>query len=134
MPSGPPVVALLVHVDVDVDSRESYADFLHRHGFLTIPVKTASQGLTAAPHADVIVTETLIPGRVDGIEFITRLKAAEHTKAIPVVVLTVCAWPAERERALHAGCDGFLTRPCPPEALLREINRALTRVPFARRA
>jgi two-component system cell cycle response regulator DivK len=123
MPSRSPVVALLVQVDVD--GRELYAEFLRRHGFLPIRVKTASEGLTVAPHADVIVTETLLPGRMDGIEFIARLKAGERTRTIPVVVLTACAWPAERERAAHAGCDVFLTRPCEPDALLREVTRVL---------
>jgi len=66
------VVALLVQIDED--RRGSYAEFLRCHGFLPVPVKTASQGLTVAPHADVIVTETLLPGRIDGIEFIARLK------------------------------------------------------------
>jgi two-component system cell cycle response regulator DivK len=132
MPSRSPIVALLVQVDVD--SRGLYAEFLRCHGFLPVPVRTASEGLTVAPHADVIVTETLLPGRIDGIEFIARLKAGERTKAIPVVVLTVCAWPAERERAEHAGCDGFLTTPCLPDALLREVHRVLAPFAPARRA
>jgi two-component system cell cycle response regulator DivK len=123
MPSRSPVVALLVQVDVD--GRQLYAEFLRGHGFLPIPVKTASEALTVAPHADVIVTETLIPGRFDGIEFIARLKGCERTRTIPVVVFTVCAWPAEREHAEHAGCDVFLRKPCPPDALLREVNRVL---------
>jgi two-component system cell cycle response regulator DivK len=123
MPSRSPVVALLVQVDVD--SRELYAALLRRHGFLPIPVATASDALSVAPHADVIVTETLLPGRIDGIEFIARLKGGERTSTIPVVVLTVCAWPAERERAEHAGCDAFLTTPCQPDALLRAVNRVL---------
>jgi len=123
MTSIPPMVILLVQVDGD--GRAMYAKFLRRHGFLPIPVATASDALSVAPHADVIVTETLLPGRIDGIEFIARLKAGERTRAIPVVVLTVCAWAAERERAEHAGCDVFLAKPCLPDALLREVNRVL---------
>jgi hypothetical protein len=38
--------------------RGSYAEFLRCHGFLPVPVKTASQGLTVAPHADVRNTPT----------------------------------------------------------------------------
>jgi two-component system cell cycle response regulator DivK len=122
MPSRSRAVVLLVQVGVD---RALYAAFLRCHGFLPIPVKTASEGLIVAPHADVIVTETLLPGRIDGIEFIARLKSGERTRTIPVIVLTVCAWPAERERAEHAGCDVFLTKPCLPDALLREVHRVL---------
>ena len=123
MPSISPVVLLLVQVDVD--SREMYAEFLRYHGFLTIPVKTASDALTVAPHADVIVTETLLPGRIDGIEFIARLKRDERTRTIPVIALTVCAWETERERAEEAGCEAFLAKPCLPDALLREVRRVL---------
>ncbi len=30
----------------------------------------------------------------------------------PIIVLTACAWDAERERATNAGCDLFLAKPC----------------------
>jgi two-component system cell cycle response regulator DivK len=123
MPSICPIVILLVQVDSD--GRAMYTKFFRHHGFLPIPVATASDALSVAPHADVIVTETLLPGRMDGIEFIARLKGSERTRTIPVVVFTVCAWPAERERAEQAGCDVFLTKPCLPDTLLREVNRVL---------
>ncbi|HEV3215470.1 MAG TPA: response regulator [Vicinamibacterales bacterium] len=118
-------MTVLLLVQVDVDNRERYAAFLRRDGFLPIPVATAGDALRLAPHADVIVTETLLPGRMDGFEFIARLKGDERTKAIPVIVLTVCAWQAERERAKEAGCDAFLARPCPPDVLVREVRRVL---------
>jgi CheY-like chemotaxis protein len=102
-------------VQVDIDNREIYAAFLRNHGFLPIPVKTASDALTVAPHVDVIVTEALLPGQIDGIEFISRLKPCERTKTIPVIVLTACAWREEHERAENAGCDTFLTKPCLPQ-------------------
>jgi two-component system cell cycle response regulator DivK len=117
-------------VQVDVDNRGGYAAFLRRHGILPIPVSTASVALRVAPHADVIVTETLLPGRMDGFEFIVRLKRDERTKTIPVIVLTVCAWHAERERAEQAGCDAFLENPCRPDALLREVRRVLASSPL----
>ena len=121
MPSISPVVLLLVQVDVE--SRGMYAEFLRYHGFLPIPVKTASDALTVTPHADVFVTEMLLPGRIDGIEFIARLKHDERTRTIPVIALTVCAWQSERERAEKAGCEAFLAKPCLPDALLREVQR-----------
>src|SRR5271154_873209 len=129
MTSIPPMVILLVQVDGD--GRAMYAKFLRRHGFLPIPVKTASDALTVAPHADVIVTETLLPGRIDGIEFIGRLKRDERTKTIPVIALTVCAWQTERERAEKAGCERFLAKPCLPDALLREVRRVLASSQFS---
>ena len=44
---------------------------------------------------------------------------------MPIIVLTACAWKAERERAAHAGCNVFLSKPCLPSDLLRHIRRWL---------
>jgi CheY-like chemotaxis protein len=123
MPPTPAAVVLLVQADAD--SREMYAEFFRYRGFLPVPVSTARDGLTVAPQADVIVTGLLLPGEMDGVEFIARLKRHEHTKRIPVIVLTTCTWKSDRERAEQAGCDVFLPKPCVPDDLLREVRRLL---------
>jgi len=115
----------LLLVQGDADSREMYAEFFRYHRFQPIAVATLSDALTIAPQADVIVTETLIPGYMDGIEFIARLKRDARTRTIPLIVVTVCAWDTERERAEKAGCDVFLAKPCLPDELLRVVRRVL---------
>ena len=77
MPPTPAAVVLLVQADAD--SREMYAEFLRYQGFLPVPVSTARDALTVAPHADVIVTGLLLPVDMDGIELIVRLKRDERT-------------------------------------------------------
>jgi len=62
---------------------------------------------------------------MDGIEFIARLKRHERTKRIPVIVVTACAWKSDCERAEEAGCDVFLSKPCLPDLLLREVRLLL---------
>ena len=120
MPSTPGAVVLLVQGDDD--SREMYAEFFRYEGFLPVPVSNARDGLTVARKADVIVTSLLLPGDIDGIEFIARLKRDERTKRIPLIVLTACAWKSDRDRAEEAGCDVFLAKPCLPDLLLRECG------------
>lgn len=61
---------------------------------------------------------------MDGVELVTRLKGDDGTKSIPVIVLTACAWQSDRDRAA-AGCEVFLTKPCLPDVLVREIRRVL---------
>ena len=126
---SPELVVLLVQPERD--DREMYAEFFGRQGWRVIPVSAAHDALRVAPIADVIITGILLPGRMDGVEFIAQLKAAERTKRIPVVVLTTCAWDAERERAENAGCAAFLAKPCVPPDLVRAVRRvlALHRVP-----
>jgi two-component system cell cycle response regulator DivK len=123
MPPTPAAVVLLVQADAD--NREMYGDFLRFQGFLPVPVSTARDGLTVAPQADLIVTGLLLPGDMDGIDFIARLKRDERTKRIPVIVVTACAWNSDRERAEEAGCDVFLPKPCLPDDLLRDVRRLL---------
>jgi CheY-like chemotaxis protein len=121
----PPTPAVVLLVQADADSREMYSEYLRYQGFLPVPISTARDGLTVAPKADVIVTGLLLPGDMDGVEFITRLKRDERTKRIPVIVLTACAWKSDRERAEEAGCDVFLPKPCLPADLLREVQLLL---------
>jgi CheY-like chemotaxis protein len=102
-----------------------YAEFLHYAGLAPVCVSNARHALTIAPYADVIVTGLSIHGEINGIELIGRLKSDERTKNIPIVVLTASAWISERERAETAGCDVFLSKPCLPRDLLREVRRML---------
>jgi two-component system cell cycle response regulator DivK len=122
--SQPPAVVVVL-LQGDADSREMYSEYFRSQGLLPVAVSTARDGLTVAPKADVIVTGLLLPGDMDGIEFIARLKRDVRTKRIPVIVLTACAWKTDRERAEKAGCDLFLPKPCLPDDLLREVRRLL---------
>jgi CheY-like chemotaxis protein len=126
--SPEPIVLL---VQPERDDREMYAECFRHHGWLPVSVSTAGEAWRIAPIADVIIAGILLPGQIDGIEFVTRLKADERTSQIPVIVLTACGWQSERERAEHAGCDEFLAKPCLPGDLVRAVRRvlALRRVP-----
>ena len=69
---------MVLLVSADADSREmckDFKDFVGYHSLVPIPVSR-----------DVIVTDILLPGDLDGIELIRRLKGCERTSAIPVIV------------------------------------------------
>jgi DNA-binding NarL/FixJ family response regulator len=42
-------------------------------------------------------------------------------------VVTSRAWSTDRDRAIAAGCDLFLSKPCLPHDLMDSINRLLAR-------
>jgi len=117
--------ALALLVQPDHDDREMYAEFFHYEGLAAICVSSARQAMTIAPYADVIITGLRLPGEIDGLELIAWLRRDTRTKNIPIVVLTACAWNTEREIAENAGCDVFLSKPCLPCDLLRQLRRLL---------
>jgi CheY-like chemotaxis protein len=107
------------------DDREMYAEFLRFVGLTPVVLSDATRALSLARHVDVIVTDLILPGHLDGFDFIRRLKRDHGTQDIPVIVLTASAWNTERERAASAGCDVFLAKPCLPYDLLHEICRLM---------
>jgi len=118
-------VVLLVQPSRD-DSLEMYAEFLRYGGLAVIPVSDARNALMLAPRADIVVTGLNLDDPMDGVELVSRLRHNDCTMSTPIIVLTACAWPKDRERAEHAGCDVFLLKPCLPNDLLGQVRQLLT--------
>jgi CheY-like chemotaxis protein len=119
---------LILVVDDYADNREMYSAYLKFQG---LEVMEAANGAEALDRAferppDLVVMDLSLPG-VDGWQATRALKADARTKNIPVIAVTGHALAGAPEHAAEAGCDGFLTKPCLPEDLLREIERMLGR-------
>jgi len=119
--------ALVLLVQPEHDDREMYAEYLSHMGLNPLCVREADAALRLSARADIVVTGLRLPGAVDGYALIHKLRCRQLTRHIPIVVLTVCAWSTEEARARRAGCDEFLTKPCLPHVLLREIRRWLAK-------
>jgi CheY-like chemotaxis protein len=119
----PPHILL---VDDFADNREMYAEYLVFSGLRVSEAVDGHEALRKAGELipDLIVMDLSLPG-LDGWEATRRLKADERTRSIPVVALTGHALEGHAQSALEAGCDGFIIKPCEPEALLNEIRKIL---------
>jgi CheY-like chemotaxis protein len=69
---------------------------------------------------DLILMDISLPGR-DGLTFTRELKAAERLKNVPVVALTAFAMKGDDERALLAGCVGYITKPIDIHQLPQQV-------------
>ena len=63
---------------------------------------------------DLILMDLQLPG-LDGFAATRIIKQDNATKNIPVVALTAYAMSGDAERALAAGCDGYITKPIDPD-------------------
>jgi two-component system cell cycle response regulator DivK len=121
-PSRPRVLL----VDDYPDARDMYGEYLEYSGYDVIQ---AANGMEAIQRAfedlpDIILMDLSLPV-MDGWEATRRLKANHRTSSIPVVALTGHALAGNFEGARKAGCDAFVTKPCLPEDLVKEIKRVL---------
>ena len=113
-------------VDDYPDAREMYTEYLEFSGFDVIGAGNGLEALQRAvdDNPDIILMDLSLPV-MDGWEATRRLKADNRTASIPVVALTGHALAGISEGAKKAGCDAFVTKPCLPEDLVREIRKIL---------
>ncbi|HEX7183120.1 MAG TPA: response regulator [Thermoanaerobaculia bacterium] len=119
----PPLVLIVDDVD---HGREIYSEYLEFRGFR---VATAADGEEALDKAfellpDVILMDLSLP-KMDGWEATKRLKNDPRTREIPVVALTAHALVSAHDRAMEAGCDVVVTKPCLPRDLEAEVRRQI---------
>ena len=113
-------------VDDYPDAREMYAEYLEFSGFEVVEAENGMEALQRAVETspDIILMDLSLPV-MDGWEATRRLKADKRTAPIPVVALTGHALAGISEGAKKAGCDAFVTKPCLPEDLVKEIRKIL---------
>ncbi len=77
----------------------------------------------------VVLLDVMMP-RVDGFEVCRRLKGDPETVGIVVIMLTAGALPADRERGVSVGAQGYLTKPFSPVQLASLLQEHLRGLPL----
>jgi CheY-like chemotaxis protein len=84
------------------------------HEVLTAPDGRAGVEAARAERPDLVLMDLSLP-ILSGWEATRELKSDPATSSIPVVAVTAHAMHGDRERALAAGCDGFIAKPIDEE-------------------
>lgn len=85
---------------------------LKSQGYIVLEAKHGLEALELVKvHLpDLILMDLQLPG-MDGFTTTRIIKEDATTKDIPVVALTAYAMRGDAERAVEAGCDGYITKP-----------------------
>lgn len=78
--------------------------------------------MATADGPDIIVSDVLMPGEVDGIELCRRIKSDDATSHIPVVLLTAKTLETDKIEGYNSGADAYLCKPFSPEVLAACVN------------
>jgi two-component system cell cycle response regulator DivK len=119
---------LILFAEDDRDLRMVYEEYFASEGFRVDGVR---DGRAAWEHAiavgcDLIVLDLGMP-QYDGLQALHHLKTHPSTSHIPVIVCSALYLNRTVEKAMAAGCDGYVVKPCRLPDLLAEVRRALAR-------
>ncbi len=99
-------------VDDNLDSRELVIKILKNKGLQLVEAVDGEDAIkkVAAEMPDLILMDISLP-KIDGYEVTRRLKSDRAFAAIPIIALTAHAMKGDREKAMAAGCDDYITKP-----------------------
>jgi CheY-like chemotaxis protein len=72
----------------------------------------------------VIMMDIQLPD-LDGLELTRRLRKDPRYKGVFIVALTAYAMKGDREKALDAGCDAYVSKPIDIDVLLTTVAKLL---------
>jgi len=70
---------------------------------------------------DIILLDIQLPD-MDGHEVARRIVALPDWQAVPIVAVTSYAMAGDREKALAAGCSGYLEKPIDPDRFAAQVE------------
>ena len=102
----------ILYVEDDLSSQRLVQRILTAEGF---DVVIASNGLSAIESAqrekpDLVLMDINISG-MDGYEVTTRMRTSDGMEKVPIIAVTAATLRGDRERALVAGCNGYIPKP-----------------------
>lgn len=109
-------------VDDNVTNLKLISDLLafEGHEILNAMDAEEAQVLLARILPDLILMDIALPG-MDGLALTRLLKADPRTSHIRIVALTAYAMKGDDQKALAAGCDGYITKPIDTRTLPRVL-------------
>ncbi|MDQ6892400.1 MAG: response regulator [Acidobacteriota bacterium] len=135
-------MASILVVEDSPDIRELVRVLLESAGHEVMTASDGQEGvaLTRERHPNLVLMDLSLPV-LSGWEATREIKADPDTASIPVIAVTAHAMQGDRERALAAGCDGFVAKPIDEETFASVVASFLgapqigrPELPKARRA
>jgi CheY-like chemotaxis protein len=113
--------------DADDDTRALYRSAFASFGCDVVEACDGRDALAKAlSHPPALVVAEMVLPLLDGCSLCEILRRDRATTAIPILVVTAEARPAQIDRARKAGADLVLVKPTPLDQLANEVKRLVT--------
>lgn len=99
---------------------------LEKHGYQVCSATDGPQGIAmaAAERPDLILLDIQLP-KMDGHSVARALRSNPDLADIPIVAVTSYAMAGDREKALAAGCSGYIEKPINPDTFRQQVEQHL---------
>jgi len=113
-------------VDDDAANRDVLSRRLEREGHRVTAAEDGAAALEMAGREafDLVLLDMIMPG-ISGFEVLSRLKADERTRDIPVIMISALDEFDSTVRCIEAGAEDYLPKPFSPVLLRARINASL---------
>ena len=114
----------ILYIEDNRDNRLLVRRVLVAEGFEVIEAASAQEGfeLAEANPPDLILMDVNMPN-LDGLKATGYIRQNDVLRHIPVVALTANVMKGDREKALDAGCDGYIQKPIDVDRFPKEVMR-----------
>ncbi len=117
----------ILAVDDSTSVRKLVEFTLKSKGFQVISAEDGQEALELLKkdRFDAIILDINMP-RMDGLQFLQKMRPNDAYGSIPVIVLTTEGLEADRDRAMELGATAYIIKPFKPTQLLGVVDEMLT--------
>lgn len=123
-------MALILIADDEARIRRLVSDFLRRDGHTILEAGDGAQALACVENRraelDLVILDVMMP-KLDGFAVLAAIRAGDHGKPLPVMMLTACAQDTDELHGLEAGADDYVAKPFSPLVLAARVKTLLKR-------
>ena len=120
--------ALILVVDDNPTNLKLASNVLESGGYRIEKAANAEEALALIERCPpaLILMDVALPG-MDGLMLTRQLKADPSTRHIRIIALTAFAMKGDDQKALEAGCDGYISKPINTRTLSGQITEVLSK-------
>jgi CheY-like chemotaxis protein len=99
---------------------------MEKHGYEVSAAMDGQDGIDSAAllRPDLILLDIQLP-HMDGYTVARKLRSNPDLAEIPIVAVTSYAMAGDRDKALSAGCNGYIEKPINPDTFMRQVEQHL---------
>ena len=113
-------------VDDSPTQRNILVSYLQELGIAVTTAESGEEALTKINNStpDLVILDVVLPGK-SGFEICREIKAADETKAIPIIICSTKGSEMDKFWGMKQGADAYIPKPIDKEELLSAVRKLI---------